>query len=275
MKQQTKRKLDSICSAACARGKDESKSFTVVNCAEQNRRLEEDIISHSSAADKVFHFFFSVLKWGREGEWNSAWFNMWQNRLPFHFCAQQIKSLQEEMSFHPSLKEPFTQNWIAALFFLTALSLEAVVAFSNVFFRKLNIHCSPTSRSQFEGKCQRSKVRMGRRVEEHRKVTQMTTGYTQGLQNSFPEHTTHPSPVKKSKVGVSIIAPVWSVSEDGGGVAERVRPQRQLRSRSGCWSRWTLPRFPERETETQLVYHDGASLSLLTRWRPASDVSIV
>lgn len=29
---------------------------------------------------------------------------------------------------------------------------------------------------------------MGRLVEEHRKVTQMTSSYTQGLQNSFPEH---------------------------------------------------------------------------------------
>lgn len=109
------------------------------------------------------------------------------------------------MSFHPSLKEPFTQNWIAALFFLTALSLEAVVAFSNVFFLKLNIHCSLTSRSQFEGKCQRSKVRMGRLVEEHRKVTQMTTGYTQGLQNSFPEHTTHPSPVKNPRLEFQLL----------------------------------------------------------------------
>lgn len=55
------------------------------------------------------------------------------------------------MSFHPSLKEQFTQNWIATRFFLTALSLEAVVAFSNVFFLKLNIQSVWRKMSEVKG----------------------------------------------------------------------------------------------------------------------------
>lgn len=133
----------SICSAACAPRKDESKSkcYGLKLCkAEQKTRGRHN---QSLVCCRQSFPFVSVLKWAREGEWNSAWFKLWQNRLPFHFCAQQIKSLQQEMSFHPSLKEQFTQNWIASHFFLTALSLEAIVAFSNVFFSQVKYSLQP------------------------------------------------------------------------------------------------------------------------------------
>lgn len=113
----------SICSAACAPREDESKSkcYSRKLCKAEQKTRERH--HQSLVCGRQSFPFFSVLKWAREGDWKSAWSKLWQNRLPFHFCAQQIEfsslfkgTVHPKLNCHPFLSHSIVTRGCSGIF---------------------------------------------------------------------------------------------------------------------------------------------------------------